>query len=479
MFIGRKNELQLLDNLKKKKTSSLVCLLGRRRIGKSTLVEQFAKSFKNFIPIQGLAPAPGLTNQDQIEHFSRRIASYFKKDIILFESWSEAFFKLAEYTSQGEFLIFLDEISWMGRLDASFASSLKEAWDLVFKKNNKLILILCGSVSAWIEENILKNMSFEGRISLEMNLQELSLPEMNQFWGKKQYKVSSFEKMMILSVTGGVPKYLEEVLESETAEKNLMRLCFTKEGFLFNDFSKIFTEIFERKAPALEKIVRTCLTNKLSPAEVAAKLKRSQNQEFSDYIHILELSGFLSRDYYYKPDGNISKLSHLRVKDNYLRFYIKHIEPLKDQIQRAGKTFKSYNDIKNIESIFGYQFENLILANRQILNQLLNIENNTVTFSSPYKQNKTEANKGACQIDLLIGTKFDFFYLCEFKCQKWIDKTVITEVQKKCLLIKLPRRTSLRPVLVYEGEIYPPHKEILADYFFRMIHLDELLNFKE
>lgn len=475
MFVGRNNELTLLTKLKQKKTSSLVCILGRRRIGKSTLVEQFSKSFKSFYSIQGLAPAQGLTNQDQLNHFSGRMASFFKKDKILFESWTEAFFKLAEYTQKGEFLIFFDEISWMGRQDPAFASALKEAWDEKFKKNPKIILILCGSVSTWIEDNILKNMSFEGRISLEINLQELSLPELNQFWTKKHYKISSFEKMMILSVTGGVPKYMEEVLESETAEKNLMRLCFTKEGFLFNDFSKIFTDIFERKSPALEKIIRTCLLEKLSPAEVAKKIGRSQNKEFTDHIHILEIAGFLSRDYCYKPDGEISKLSYLRVKDNYLRFYIKQIEPLRDQIIRAGKTLKTYKDIKGIESLFGYQFENLILANRQLLNFHLDIENNEILFSSPYQQRKTALNKGACQIDLLVGTHFNTFYLCEFKCQKWIDKTIIDEVQRKCDVIQLPRRSSVRPVLVYEGEIFPPHKNLIEDYFFRMIRFEDLL----
>lgn len=475
MFVGRKQELNALEKLKKKNTSSLVCILGRRRIGKSTLVERFASSNKNFISIQGLAPASGLTNQDQINHFSQRIASFFKKEPILFSNWTEAFFKLSEYTKQGEFLVFLDEISWMGRQDPTFASCLKEVWDLGFKKNNKLILILCGSVSTWIEDNILKNSSFEGRISLEINLQELSLPEVNMFWTRKHYKVSSFEKMMILSVTGGVPKYLEEILETETAEKNLIRLCFSKEGFLFNEFSKIFTEIFERKASGFEKIIRMCLVEKLSPAELAEKLRKSQNKEFTHHIHTLELAGFLSRDYYYKPDGHISKLSHLRVKDNYLRFYLKHIEPLCDQIKRGGKIIKSYREIKGIESLFGYQFENLILANRHIINPYLEIDHNEILFSSPYKQNKTESNKGACQIDLLIGTHFDTFYVCEFKCQKMIDKSIIDEVKKKCEVIKLPRRSSVRPVLIYEGEIYPPHKEEVEDYFFRLIHFSKFL----
>lgn len=465
----------MLQKLRKKRTSSLVCVLGRRRIGKSTLVDEFAKQFKNYISIQGLAPSPGVSNRIQLDHFALRLSQTFKKDRIHFESWSEAFFKLGEYTKKGECLIFLDEISWMGKQDPSFASTLKDAWDVTFKKNSKLILVVCGSVSSWIEENILQNMNFEGRISLEINLQELSLPETNQFLNRKHLQYNSLEKLIALSITGGVPKYLEEFVETETLEKNIMRLCFTKEGILFNDFNKIFTEIFERKSASLEKIVRTCLTSKLSPTEAAHKLKRVYNKEFHSYLHILELSGFLSRDFYYKPDGEISKLSHLRVKDNYLRFYIKNIEPFRDQIKKSAISFKSFRDIKNLEALMGYQFENLILANRNLVNQQLDLNDNEILFSSPHRQNKTLANKGGCQIDLLIGTHSSSFYVCEFKCKKIIDKSIISEMNKKMQMIQLPKRTSRLPVLIYEGELYPPHREDIEKYFFKIIPFQKLL----
>lgn len=476
MFIGRKNELKLLQKLREKKTSSLVCLLGRRRIGKSTLIEEYGKSFKNFISIQGLAPAKGVTNRTQLDHFSQRLAYQFKKDRIYFESWGDAFYKLGEYTQKGDYLILLDEISWMGRLDPAFSSVLKDAWDTQLKKNPKLVLVACGSVSSWIEDNIIKNMNFEGRLSLEINLEELTLTEANQFFQKKHLKIGTYEKLFLLSIMGGVPKYLEEVIESETLEKNIIRLCYNKEGILFNDFEKIFTEIFERKSKTLEKIIRTCLISKLSPTELAKKMKRVYNEELHHYIHILELSGFLSRDFYYKPNGIASKLSHLRVKDNYLRFYLKNIEPLKEQISKKAITIKSFRDIKNIDSLLGYQFENLILANRPLVHQALELESNEIRFSSPYKQNKLQSNKGACQIDLLIGTQYHSYYICEFKCQKVIDRSIIKETMKKVSTIQLPKQNSIHPILVYAGEIYQPHFEEIQSYFFKIISFDQLLS---
>lgn len=450
-------------------------MLGRRRIGKSTLIEEFARQFPSFIAIQGLAPEIHSSNQDQLDHFATRMSIIFDTRKEHFEDWSEAFHALAAKAKRGEHLILLDEISWMGKKDPLFAAKLKDAWDLEFRKNPKLILVVCGSVSKWIDENILKNMNFEGRISLEINLGELSLREINQFWTTKNYHMGSMEKMTVLSVTGGVPKYLEEVLSGKTAEQNLISMCFTPSGILFNEYEKIFSDIFERKKKGLARIVRTALNQKLTPQQLAAKLGVSQSGDLTENLHILDISGFISRDYYFKPDGQMSKLGHIRVKDNYLQFYLNQIAPSKDRILHGGKTIRSLSDLKTFESILGYQFENLILGNRTLIYPHLDLNEGAIVSSAPYVQRKTAQNKGGCQIDLLIHTNLDVFFMCEFKCKRVIDKSIIREVQKKCEILKLPSRSSLKPVLVYEGELYPPHREAIEAYFYKLIRFEDLL----
>lgn len=111
----------------------------------------------------------------------------------------------------------------MGMKDPTFLGKLKTAWDLEFKKNNKLILILCGSVSSWIEKNILKNTGFVGRIDLVLSLDELSLSESFTLLGKQAQFLSSYEIFKILSVTGGVPRYLENIIPKQSAEENIKR----------------------------------------------------------------------------------------------------------------------------------------------------------------------------------------------------------------------------------------------------------------
>jgi len=101
------------------------------------------------------------------------------------------FCHLSKHAQEGRFLIVLDEISWMGSKDPEFLGKLKNSWDMYFSKNSRLILILCGSISSWIEVNILSKTGFVARITIDLVLEELPLNVCNAFWHPKEKKVPS------------------------------------------------------------------------------------------------------------------------------------------------------------------------------------------------------------------------------------------------------------------------------------------------
>jgi hypothetical protein len=115
---------------------------------------------------------------------------------------------------------------------AYLLGKLKTAWDMYFSKNPQLILALCGSISSWIEENILSSTGFVGRIAIDFVLDELLLDVCNAFWHPKEERITAYEKFKLLSVTGGVPLYLERIKPNLPAEQNIRDLCFTKGGLL-------------------------------------------------------------------------------------------------------------------------------------------------------------------------------------------------------------------------------------------------------
>ncbi len=156
MFIGRDRELADLERLMRKRTASLVTCRGRRRIGKSTLIRQFGKRAKRFIAIEGLAPRPNLSNKDQLRAFGQQLAQQSLLPPVPLQDWPTAFQLLASTIRDEPTVILLDEISWLGGYDPDFPGHLKIAWDVTLKRHPSLILVLCGSVSAWIGRNILR-----------------------------------------------------------------------------------------------------------------------------------------------------------------------------------------------------------------------------------------------------------------------------------------------------------------------------------
>ena len=159
MFLGREKELESLRLLLQKPTSSLVACRGRRRIGKSTLFEEFARRNKTeFIVIEGLGPRKGQTNADQLRNFGERLCAQTIGAQVVPSSWMEAFRLLGErIDDRRRTVVLLDEISWMGRHEPDFPGFLKNGWDDYLKRHDKLILVLCGSVSAWIQDNLLES----------------------------------------------------------------------------------------------------------------------------------------------------------------------------------------------------------------------------------------------------------------------------------------------------------------------------------
>ena len=157
MFFGRKEQLESLASLWGKRVSSLVTCRGRRRIGKSTLIKEFAKKTSaRFIKIEGARPEDGLSNKDELRAFVDQLAAQTRCERSLPENWLEAFIRLDREIKDGEkTVVLLDEISWMGYYDPMFANMVRIAWENYWKSHDRLVLVLCGSVSSWIKEHFI------------------------------------------------------------------------------------------------------------------------------------------------------------------------------------------------------------------------------------------------------------------------------------------------------------------------------------
>jgi AAA+ ATPase superfamily predicted ATPase len=450
MFVGRECELNRLANLWKRKTASFVVVKGRRRIGKSRLIEEFAKN-ANFISLSGLAPSEAMTAQMQRDEFARQLARIFQIPIPYSKDWGDLFWHLAHHTHTKKVVILLDEISWMGMKDPTFLGNLKNSWDQHLKKNPQLILIVCGSVSSWIEKNILSSTGFVGRVDLVFNLEELSLHDCNKFWGIQEKNISSYEKFKILSVTGGVPKYLEGITPNISAEEFIRQSCFTAEGFLFREFDNIFNDLFSKKSDIYRRILKCLVDRSMATLDlIVHDIQVTKSGVYSDYMYDLQMAGFVSSHHTWNlKDAKTSKLVQFRLSDNYIRFYLKYIEPNKEKIQRGFFQDRSLATLPGFDSIMGLQFENLVIKNRKILFKILGVHSTEIINDGSYFQ-KSGKIKTGCQIDYMIQSKFNALHLCEVKFSKNpIGISIIEEVQRKITALNASKSMSIRPILIH------------------------------
>jgi len=473
IFVGRERELAILQGLFEKTVASLVVIKGRRRIGKSTLLQHFGKNLKTYI-FTGIPPTPKTTAESQHEEFTRQMSRLFNLPVIKFEDWGDIFWFLADKVKKGKIILVFDEISWIGSKDPDFLGKLKTAWDMNFKKNDRFMFVLCGSVSAWIEKNILRSTGFVGRISSTISLNELSLEECNFFWRDKNKNISAYEKFKLLAITGGIPRYLEEIRPSLSAEINIKDMCFSPEGFLFNEFDQIFSDIFLVRSEIYKKIILLLVERSLSASEICKYLNVTLNRVVSDYLEELVQAGFISRDYsWHIADKKISKLSYYRLKDNYIRFYLKYIFPHRDKIISGAFQYKNISLLPGFSTIMGYQFENLVLNNRRKIWDILRISPDEIVWDNPFFQTK-RVDREACQIDYLIQTRFGCLYVCEVKFSaQEIKKDIIKELQEKIEKLKKPKGISCRPVLIHVNGLQDSILE--EDYFSNIIDFEDLL----
>jgi len=240
------------------------------------------------------------------------------------EDWFEAFSTLDRALGgRGKTVVLLDEISWMGKYDPLFAGELKQAWDNWFSRRPKVIVFLCGSVSAWIDKHIVRSKAFVGRPSMNLTLRELPLNVCPQFWGRQAGRVSTREILDVLSVTGGVPEYLENIDPSLSADDNIRNLCYRPGALLVDEFEDIFSDSIDENLGLKRSILKALADGPMVGEDIAAAAGVEYNGHVTENLAALETAGFVARDSGVNPaTGRATKIVRWRISDNYTRFYL-------------------------------------------------------------------------------------------------------------------------------------------------------------
>lgn len=465
-FFGRSEILNDLESLWQKNVSSLVTCRGRRRIGKSTLIRKFAQdSGARFIKIEGMRPEEGFSNEDELRTFAEQLALQTSDSGVMPKNWLTAFKRLADQIDERRTVVLLDEVSWMAYYDDRFAATLKIAWDNLLKDSPDLVLVICGSVSTWIKENIIDNKAYYGRRSLDIVVPELPLKECVRFWGDRAQRISMREILDVLSVTGGVPRYLEEVIPAQTAAENIRRMAFSPNSILRKDFDEMFTDVITHLPKLTGQVLESLVDQPLTSSEVVKRLGVEKCGRISEALSQLVEAGIVSRDVGRNPEtGEEIRERRYRLSDNYSRFYLKYVRPAARTIDAGAFAFVRMTQLEGWNTILGLAFENLIVNHYREILPFLHLSDALVYSAAPYRKVLKKQGDGF-QIDLLLQTRRSQCVV-EIKRQRSIGYGIVKEVANKVKRLKCAPDCSVRAALVYEGCL---DDKVAADGYFDAI----------
>ncbi|MDR1135928.1 MAG: ATP-binding protein [Clostridiales Family XIII bacterium] len=242
MFVGRENELAALNKLYREKSFQMVVMYGRRRIGKTTLLSEFAADKPAiFFTAEELNDAPNLNR------FSQKIYRFFElpDSVGSFRNWNDAFSFLAAKARERQFVLIFDEFPYAASANRSLKSILQTAIDHEFKDTG-LFLILCGSHIGFMENEVLGYKSpLFGRRTAQIKLEGFDYYDA----GKMLRGFSNEDKIALYACVGGTPHYLAQVKADESFEDNIKRLFFDMSGYLYNEPMMLLRQ--ELREPAM------------------------------------------------------------------------------------------------------------------------------------------------------------------------------------------------------------------------------------
>ncbi|MEL7219938.1 MAG: ATP-binding protein, partial [Bacteroidota bacterium] len=331
ILIGRVEEKKILEKALQSDQAEMISIIGRRRVGKTFLIKTVYKENIDF-EITGIQHA---SRKEQLRNFMIQLSNFSKGTFPLIapKDWLEAFHFLSKFleskNKKEKQVVFLDELPWLSTHRSGFLKGLSFFWNS-WAVNHNIIVVICGSAASWMIKKVVHHKGgLHNRITKRITLKPFNLFETAAFLAARNFNFNRYQILHLYMAMGGVPHYLNEIEGGKSATQNIDQICFTENGLLRDEFTKLFSSLFD-KAESHIKIVRA-LAKKRKGLTRNALIKVSKLPEgggASKTIEELQHSGFISQ---YYPFGKKKKNSLFRLTDEYSLIYLKYIEKKQNQ----------------------------------------------------------------------------------------------------------------------------------------------------
>lgn len=472
-LIGREIEKKELKEFIETEISKMAVVYGRRRIGKTFLIEHSVKGFNSFL-FEGIE---NRSKQQQIEHFLFQLKSYFKDEVSVTKvsGWKEAFLLLYELIKDNPLnIVVFDEFQWMSNYREEIVSDLKFVWDQYYSRLSNTNIILCGSIASFMIKKVLKSTALYGRIDLEINLRPFNISETCELLQNRNQE----ECMDAFFFTGGVPKYLELLKPYSSIRLAIQELAFTRNGYFNREYDRIFISHFGKKKE-YEHIIEILMQypDGLFRSKIAEKLKIAPGGQLSEYLYNLEKAGFISVFIPYNKGLN-TKYKKYFISDSYIKFFFTFILPNRKKIeaQIVNDIFIKITQTNKFNLWLGKSFELFCFNHAGIIVEKLGFSGIDFNYGPFFKTRNISKQEQGFQIDLLFDRQDNVISLCEIKyTNKKIGIDIIDEVEKKVELLEtVSGKKTIQKILITKNEVT---RELFNKaYFYKIIRLKDLIS---
>lgn len=410
-IIGRKQECARLDKCMREGNSQLVIVYGRRRVGKTFLINEY---FHNRFAFK-LTGAYGESKAVQLESFTVELNRKTHQKNKIPQNWRRAFEMLREYIESlprnEKCIVFFDEMPWLDTHKSGFLSAFEFFWNDYGSTVKNLVFIVCGSATSWLTEHIDHNRGgLFNRQTCKLFLEPFNLRETEEYLLHKGIRWSRYDIVECYMVLGGIPYYLSLLDKELSYLQNIDYLCFKKRAELWDEFDHLYHTLFSREGNHV--LVVEELSKKgagLTRAEVAQKTGLAPNGVLSKVLKNLVDSGFVRENISF---GKKKKEILYQLSDYYSCFYFRYLK------NRSGRDEHYWSNTLNTPSRkawAGITFEQVCKDHIRQIKRKLGISGIVSEQYSWFVRPDQQRDIRGAQIDLIIDRRDRVITLCEIK----------------------------------------------------------------
>lgn len=350
-FIDRQDELNILNKLYQKDEFVFVPIYGRRRIGKTRLVQEFVRD-KPFIYFM----ADTVSEREQLKALGAQVGAYFNDRILEsagFADWYQFFGYLKERAPKNLVLV-IDEFPYLVGSQKAISSIFQKGIDQYLKQTGIFLILLGSSIGMMEKEVLLHKAPLYGRRTASLEVREMFFKELREFFPGKTDR----ELVQIYGVTGAVPAYLEKIDPGLDIFANIEREILPRETFLYNEVEYLLREEF-REPRNYFVILRAIAHGKRKLSEIIndTGFEKTMAARYLDILRSLRLVEKETPVTEKYPEK--SRLGLYKISDKFFSFWFRFIFTNRSRLEigQSGQVAKKIEEEYN--QYLGAVFEDI------------------------------------------------------------------------------------------------------------------------